>query len=67
MMPPKATRTTSVIDVIRQLSQKRTPRAMIAVINPPTSCTMPVPTRFRIPSASVMTREISAPVLVESK
>ena len=38
-----------------------------AVTNPPTSCTRPVPTRFRIPSASDMMREMSTPVFVESK
>ncbi len=35
--------------------------------SPPTSCTIPVPTRFRIPSASVMMREMRIPVFVESK
>ena len=40
---------------------------MVAVTSPPTSCTSPVPTRFRMPSASVMIREIRMPVLVESK
>ena len=38
-----------------------------AVTTPPTSWTRPVPTRFRIPSASLMTRETSTPVCVESK
>ena len=33
----------------------------------PASCTRPVPTRFRMPSASVMMREMRTPVLVESK
>jgi len=40
---------------------------MIAVRSPPTSCTSPVPIRFRIPSASDITREIRTPDLVESK
>ena len=38
-----------------------------AVTKPPTSCTRPVPTRFLMPSASDMMREISTPVCVESK
>ena len=41
--------------------------AMIAVRIEPTSCTRPVPTRFLMPSASVMMREIRMPVFVESK
>jgi hypothetical protein len=65
-MPPKGEHG-EVTAVSRQLSQKSTPTAMAAVTNPPTSCTSPVPTRFRMPSASVMMREISAPVLVPSK
>ena len=40
---------------------------MVAVTSPPTSWTSPVPTRLRMPSASVMIREIRMPVLVESK
>ena len=40
----------------------RPPSAML-----PTSCTMPLPTRFRMPSASLMMREMSTPVFVESK
>ena len=40
---------------------------MPAVTRPPTSCTSPVPTRFRMPSASVMIREIRTPDFVESK
>ena len=46
---------------------ERTPSAMVAVRIEPVSCTRPVPTRFRMPSASVMIREISTPLLVESK
>ena len=42
-------------------------QAMTAVTTPPTSCTSPVPTRFRIPSASLMMRDSSTPVCVESK
>ena len=34
---------------------------------PPTSCTSPVPIRFRMPSASFMMREMSRPVWVVSK
>ena len=40
---------------------------MVAVTSPPVSCTSPVPTRFRMPSASFMMREIRMPVCVESK
>ena len=65
--PPKAASNTSVTVVSRQLSQNSTPSAMVAVTMPPTSCTSPLPTRFRMPSASFMMREISTPVLVESK
>ena len=40
---------------------------MTDVTSRPVSCTIPVPTRFRMPSASFITREISTPVCVESK
>ena len=65
--PPNAPSNTSVAVVRRQLSQNSTPNAMEAVTMLPTSCTSPLPTRFRMPSASFMMREISTPVLVESK
>ena len=65
--PPNAASSTSVAVVRRQFSQKSTPSAMPAVTTLPTSCTRPLPTRFRIPSASVMMREMRMPVLVESK
>ena len=39
----------------------------MAVRMPPSSSTRPVPTRFRMPSASVMTRDSRMPVLVWSK
>ena len=65
--PPNRISTVSVTAVSFQLSQKSTPTAISAVTNPPTSCTSPVPTRFRMPSASDMMREMSTPVLVESK
>ncbi len=67
MAPPKATSSTSVTEVSRQLSTKSTAIAMAAVSRPPTSWMMPVPTRFRIPVASVMIREISTPTFVASK
>ena len=41
--------------------------AIAEVTNPPDNWTKPVPTRLRTPSASVMMREISMPVFVESK
>ena len=63
---PKSARNTSVPAVSFQLSQKSTPSAMPAVTNPPSSCTSPVPTRFRIPSASLMIRAISTPLWVAS-
>ncbi len=50
-----------------QLSTNSTTSAIAAVTRPPVRRTSPVPTRFLIPSASVMMREISTPVLVESK
>ena len=50
-----------------QLRYSRTKSAIVAVSREPVSCTRPVPTRFRMPSASVMIREIRMPVLVESK
>jgi hypothetical protein len=58
---PKVPSTRMVIEVSRQLSQKRTQRATTAVIKLPTSWTRPVPTRLRIPSASFMMREMSLP------
>ena len=57
----------SVAVVSFQLIQKSTPSAMTPVITLPTSCTSPVPTRFRIPSASFMMREMRTPLCVESK
>ena len=45
----------------------RTPSATMAVSTLPVSCTSPVPTRLRMPSASFITREISTPVWVVSK
>jgi hypothetical protein len=63
---PNDPSTSSISTVSFQFSQKSTPSEMMAVIEPPTSCTKPLPTRFRIPSASVMIREISTPVCVES-
>jgi hypothetical protein len=53
--------------VIRALSQNSTPRASTALNAPPTSCTIPVPTRLRIPSASFITRAMSTPVWCSSK
>ena len=41
--------------------------ARTAVTRPPTISTMPVPTRFRIPSTSFMTRETRFPVFWPSK
>jgi hypothetical protein len=58
---------TRIASVSCQLSQNSTPMPISALSTPPTSCTMPVPTRFRRPSASFMIREISTPVCVESK
>ena len=67
IMLPNAASMTTVKTVRRQLRYNRTPIARTAEKSPPTSCTIPVPTRFRIPSASVMMREMSCPVLAESK
>ena len=44
-----------------------TQSAMSAVMKLPRSWIRPVPTRFRTPSASLMMREMSTPVFVESK
>jgi hypothetical protein len=49
------------------LRVKRMTAATTAVKKPPTRLMIPVPTRFRIPSASLMTREMRTPDLVESK
>ena len=67
MPPPNAASTIAVTSVIRQLRYSSTPRLMIAVRTPPTSCTRPVPTRLRMPSASLMMRDSSTPLCVESK
>ncbi len=42
-------------------------RAITAVRIDPVNCTSPVPTRFLMPSASVMMREMRMPLFVESK
>ena len=67
MPPPNAPRITIVTTVNRQLRYISTPIAMTAVMIEPVNWTRPVPTRFRMPSASLMMREMSTPVLVESK
>ena len=67
MPPPNASSTRIVIVVRCQFSQKSTAIPIAAVTKPPTSCTRPVPTRFRMPSASDMMREMRTPVCVESK
>jgi hypothetical protein len=64
---PKSPSTTRIAMVSCQFSQNRNPRATSAVKLPPTSCTMPVPTRFRMPSASFMMRLTATPTWVESK
>ena len=48
------------------LMRSSTIRAMVAVSSPPANSTSPVPIRFRIPSTSLMMRETSVPVLLES-
>src|SRR5688572_29715285 len=40
---------------------------MMAVTTPPTSCTRPVPTRLRVPSASLMMRDSSTPVMSDAE
>ena len=65
--PPNAARMTIVTVVSRQFRYTSTHIAMTAVTIDPVSWTRPVPTRFRIPSASDMMREIRMPVFVESK
>jgi hypothetical protein len=39
---------------------------MLAVINPPTKSTSPVPIKLRTPSTSLIMRETNMPVFVES-
>ena len=51
----------------RALAEALADAGFTAVTIDPLSCTSPVPTRFRIPSASVMMREIRTPLCVESK
>ncbi len=46
---------------------RRIVNAITEVSTPPTTCTNPVPTRFRTPSTSFITRETSTPDLVLSK
>ena len=67
MPMPKVLRISDVTTVKRQLMYIRTVKAIVAVRIEPVSCTRPVPTMFRTPSASLMIREMSTPVLVESK
>ena len=64
---PKIARKITVPRVSCQFSQKRTPSATTAVKRPPTSWMRPVPTRFLMPSGSVMTRDTSMPLFVLSK
>ncbi len=54
------------ITVISALMRNRTTSAITAVTSPPRNSTRPVPTRFRTPSTSLMMRETSVPVLLES-
>ena len=64
---PNVASTTMVTPVSFQFRYRRMPSAITAVSNEPLSCTSPVPTRFLMPSASFMMREMRMPVLVESK
>ena len=64
---PKQARIRIAIAVSRQLSTNSTTSATAPVSTPPISCTSPVPTRLRMPSASDMIREMRMPLLVESK
>ena len=67
IVTPNRTSTSRMSDVSRQLSQKSHTKAIDAVSSPPARWASPEPTRFRIPSASVMIRDIRTPVCVESK
>ena len=58
-----AARATTVRRVTRGLRRSITTNARVAVRSPPASSTSPVPTRFRNPSTSFMTRETRSPVL----
>ena len=63
----KTARKSAVRPVRTGLSVSMMASAKAAVTRPPTSSTMPVPTRFRIPSTSFMTRETRFPVFWPSK
>ena len=63
---PKTPRATRVRSVTRGLSRSITTKARLAVRRPPASSTSPVPTRFRKPSTSYMTRDTRSPVLFAS-
>src|SRR5688572_18007368 len=60
-------RTTAVTSVIRQFKYSSTPRLMMAVTTPPTSCTRPVPTRLRMPSASLMTGVLLSRIMSDAE
>ena len=62
----KSDSTATAISVSLTFMESRKPSAKTAVTAPPTISTRPVPTRFLMPSASVMTRERSTPVFVWS-
>ena len=67
IIPPNEASITSVMLVSFQFSQKRTPSESASGHDAAYELDQARPTRFRMPSASVMMREISTPVLVESK
>ena len=67
MAPPKTSRIDMVNRVSTQLTYSRIAKQVADITRPPVSCTSPVPTRFLIPSASVMIREMRTPDFVESK
>ena len=63
---PKAARATRVRSVTRGLIRSITVKARDAVRRPPASSMRPVPTRFRNPSTSFMTRDTRSPDLFAS-
>jgi hypothetical protein len=63
----KAASGTMASSVITTSMRIRKTSATTAVTEPPTSCTSPVPTRFRTPSTSSMIRETSSPLFALSK
>src|SRR5437667_6838633 len=63
---PKQSKKVKAITVISGLMRNSTTIAMPDVMRPPASSTSPVPSRLRTPSTSLIIRDTSVPVLLES-